>query len=85
MRQEGYLAKILDSPLPDESPQELQRLAEVDRRKAQEGLVELKSESGEMIYKHFDCLTPRDRGARVRAEGERVAWIIERQRLRPRS
>ena len=85
MRQEGHLAKVLDGPLPDESPQELERLAEEDRLRAQEGLVELKSVNGEIFYKHFDCLTPQDRGARIRAEGERVAWIIERQRKRRRS
>ena len=85
MRQEGHLAKVLDGPLPDESPQELERLAEEDRLRAQEGLVELKSVSGEIIYKPLGCLTPQDRGARIKAEGERIAWIIERQRKRSRS
>jgi hypothetical protein len=84
MRQEGHLAKILDGPLPDESPEELERLAVEDRRKAQEGLVELKCENGEITYKPFDDLTPQDRSARIRAEGERVAWIVKRQRKRPR-
>jgi hypothetical protein len=84
LRQEGHLAKILDGPLPDEAPEELTRLAEVDRRKALEGLVELMSENGEIIYKPFDHLTPQDRSARIRAEGERVAWIVERQKKRPR-
>jgi hypothetical protein len=83
LRQEGHLAKILDGPLPDESPEELARLAEEDRRKAQEGLVELMSENGEIIYKPFDDLTPQDRSARIRAEGERVAWIVERRKKRP--
>jgi hypothetical protein len=31
LRQKGHLAKILDGPLPDESPQELERLAQEDR------------------------------------------------------
>jgi hypothetical protein len=84
LRQEGHLAKILDGPLPDESPEELERLAEEDRRNAQEGLVELKRENGEIIYKPFDDLTPQDRSARIRAEGERVAWIVKRQEKRPR-
>ena len=56
MRQEGHLAKILDGPLPDESPEELERLADEDRRHAQEGLVELKCENGEITYKLFDDL-----------------------------
>jgi hypothetical protein len=84
LRQKGHLARILDGPLPDESPEELARLAEEDRRKAQEGLVELKSENGEIIYKPFDDLTPQNRTARIRAEGERVAWILKRQKKRPR-
>jgi len=84
LRQKGHLAKILDGPLPDESPQELERLAQEDRLKAQEGLVELKSQNGEIIYKPFDDLTPQDRSARIRAEGEQVAWIVERQKKRPR-
>ena len=84
LRQEGHLAKILDGPLPDESPEELERLAEEDRRRAQEGLVELKGENGESIYKPIDDLTPQDRSARIRAEGERVVWIVERQKKRPR-
>jgi hypothetical protein len=84
LRQEGHLGKILDGPLPDESPQELARLAEEDRRKAQEGLVDLMGENGEIIYKPLDDLTPQDRSARIRAEGERVAWIVKRQEKRPR-
>ena len=52
LRQEGHLAKILDGPLPDESPEELERLAEEDRRRAQEGLVELKGENGEHLQAH---------------------------------
>jgi hypothetical protein len=83
LRQKGHLAKILDGPLPDESPEELERLAEEDRRKAQEGLVELMSENGEIIQKPLDDLTPQDRSARIRAEGERIAWIVERQKKRP--
>jgi hypothetical protein len=84
LRQKGHLSRILDGPLPDESPEELERLAEEDRRRAQEGLVELKSENGEIIYKPFDDLTPQDRSARIRAEGERVAWILKRRKKRPR-
>jgi hypothetical protein len=84
LRQEGHLAKILDGPLPDESSEELEPLAVEDQRKAQEGLVELKSKNGEITYKPFADLTPQDRSARIRAEGERVAWIIKRQKKRPR-
>jgi hypothetical protein len=83
MRKEGHLAKILGCALPDESPEELARLAEEDRLMAQEGLVELKSESGEIMYKPLENLTPQDRRRRIRCEGERVDWIVDRGKQRP--
>ena len=78
MRKEGHLAKLLGSPLPDESAEELKRLAEDDRLKALEGLVALKTESGEIVYRPLEDLTTQDRRRRVRAEGERVDWIVGR-------
>ena len=78
MRKEGHLAKLLGSPLPEESPEELKRLAEDDRLKALEGLVALKTESGEIVYRPLEDLTTQDRRRRIRAEGERVDWIVER-------
>jgi hypothetical protein len=83
MRREGHLAKMLGAPLPDESPEELERLAAADVRRASEGLVELVDEGGETTYKHIDDLTPRDRTARIRAEGKRIDWITQRQARRP--
>ena len=82
MRKEGHLARILGGPLPGESQQELVRLADTDQMRAWEGLVELMDESGEIIYKHIDELTPEDRTARVRAEGARIEWITQRQARR---
>jgi hypothetical protein len=79
MRREGHLAKILGPALPDESPEELKRLAEEDRLRAEEGLVELMDESGQITYKHIDELAPEDQQARTRAEGKRIEWITERQ------
>ena len=52
MRKGGHLAKMLGRALPDESPEELKRLTEEDRLRAQEGLVELMDERGEITYKH---------------------------------
>jgi hypothetical protein len=78
MRKEGQLAKLLGSPLPDESPEELKRLAEDDRLRALKGLVALKTESGEIVYRPLEDLTTQDRRSRVRAEGERVDWIVGR-------
>jgi hypothetical protein len=78
MRKEGHLAKLLGGPLPDESPEELKRLAEDDRLKALKGLVVLKTESGEIVYRPLEDLTTQDRRGGIRAEGERVDWIVER-------
>jgi hypothetical protein len=83
MRTEGHLAKLLGRALPGETPEELERIAEEDRLRAEEGLVELMDESREITYKHIDDLAPRDRRARVRAEGARIEWIAERQSRRP--
>lgn len=83
MRREGHLAKLLGPALPDESSEELKRLAEEDRLRAEEGLVELMDESGQITYKHIDEFTPEDRQARTRAEGARIEWIAERQSRRP--
>ena len=87
MRREGHLAKILGPPLPEESPEELEGLADEDRMRAEEGLVDLMDESGKITHKPIDELAPEDWRARTRAEGARVEWITERQakrRLRPR-
>ena len=74
MRKEGHLAKLLGDPLPEE----LKRLAEDDRLKALEGLVALKTESGEIVYQPLEDLRRQERRMRIRAEGERVDWIVER-------
>lgn len=84
-RREGQLAKLLGRPLPDE----LERMAEEDVLRAEEGLVELMDERGQIIYKHIDDLAPEDRLARIRVEGARIKWIAGRRirsllRSRPR-
>ena len=82
MRREGHLARILGRTLPDESPEELERLAEEDRLRAEEGLVELMDESRQITYKHIDELAPQDRTARIRAEGARIEWLAQRRARR---
>jgi hypothetical protein len=44
--------------------------------------VALRSEQGEVSYKHIDDLTPEDRMNRIRAEVRRVEWLLERQARR---
>jgi hypothetical protein len=78
----GHLARLPGGPLPGESAEELQLLAAEDQRRADEGLVELRSPRGEVSYKHIDELTPEDRQARAEAERVLMSWIIERQRGR---
>jgi hypothetical protein len=78
-RRSGQLGRAL----PGESQAELERIAEEDRRKAEEGLVELRS-GDEVWYKHIDELTRDYRSARIESENARAAWIQERLRRQPR-
>ena len=81
-RRTGHLARLLDGPLPEESSEELERMAREDQHRAEEGLVELMSPSGELSYKHIDEVTPEDREARAEAERALMNRIIERQQSR---
>jgi len=78
-RQSGQLGRAL----PDESQEELDRIAEEDQGRALEGLVELRSRDG-VWYKHIDELTREDRPARIESENARAAWIRERLSRQPR-
>jgi hypothetical protein len=81
-RRSGQLGRALGLALPGESQEELQRIAEEDQRKAERGLVELRS-GDEVWYKHIDKLTRDDRPARIESENARAAWIQERLRRQP--
>ncbi len=81
-RRSGRMAKILARALPTESREELDRTALEDRRAAERGLVELRTENGELLHKHINDLLPEDRRARVRAELARIEWLLERQHRR---
>jgi hypothetical protein len=82
-RRSGQLGRALGRALPGESQEELERIAEEDRLKAEEGLVELRS-GDDVWYKHIDELTRDDRPARIESENARAAWIQERLRRQPR-
>ena len=83
-RRDGQLGRALGPAFPDESQEELNRIAEEDRRKAEEGLVELRS-GDEIWYKPIDELTREDRPARIESENARAVWVRERlERRRPR-
>lgn len=78
LRKEGQLARLLGSPRPGEPAEALRRLADEDRRQAQEGLVALMS-GGELRYKPLDELSPEDMPARLAAERLRTTWLKKRQ------
>jgi hypothetical protein len=78
-RKNGQIAKALAWRLPGEPQEELDQIASEDRRRAEEGLVELRSEEGELSYKHIAELSPEDRVDRIRAELARIEWLLERQ------
>jgi hypothetical protein len=81
-RRNGQLAKALRLRLPLEAQEELEHMTSEDRKRAEEGLVALRSEQGELSYKHIDDLTPEDRMNRIRAEVRRMEWLLERQARR---
>jgi hypothetical protein len=76
-RRTGQLGRALGRALPGESQEELDKMAEEDQRKAEEGLVELRS-GDDVWYKHIDEITREDRQARIDSENARAAWIRER-------
>ena len=81
-RRAGHLGRLLDGPLPGESAEELRLLAWEDMRRAQASLVELRSPSGEVSYKHIGDLTLEDRQGRAEAERVLMNRIMERQKRR---
>ena len=59
-RRNGQLGRAFGRAHPGESHEELERIAEENRRKAEEGQVELRS-GDQVWYKHIDALTREDR------------------------
>ena len=77
MRKCGQLGRLLGEPLPGELPAALERLAEQDRRQAEDGLVALMT-VGKVYYKHLDELCPEDMPSRTAAIRLRTTWLKER-------
>ena len=77
-RKSGQLAELLGEALPGEPSVALERLADEDRRQAEEGLVALMS-GGKVDYKHLDELSPKDMPARAAANRLRTTWLKERR------
>ncbi len=81
-RRGGQMARALACRLPGESQEELDRMTSEDRGRAEKGLVALRSEEGELSYKHIEELSRGDRMDRIRAELARIEWLLERQERR---
>ena len=81
-RRHGKLRRALGVPLPGASPgasvEELDRLGEEDRRRAEAGLVAVMGKSGEIYYKHVGDLSIYDMRARIAAERVQIAFLKER-------
>jgi hypothetical protein len=78
LRKGGQLARLLGEPLPGEPPAALERLALVDQRQAEEGLVALIGK-GKVSYKHINELCPEDMPARIAANSTRTTWLKDRR------
>ena len=57
-RREGKLRRALRFPLSGETKAQLERIAEQDRRRAEQGLSPSGGEGGRISYKHIEDLIP---------------------------
>lgn len=71
----GKTAGALGRPAPGETQEEIDRVAQDDRRKARRGLVRLVRGDGSEYFLHVDGLTRGNRPDRTRAEKAQVAWL----------
>ena len=72
------LGAALGRPLPGETVEQLERIGELDRRRAEQGLVAIVDWGGRISYKHVDDLGRLDMNARTAAERLTVDWLKER-------
>ena len=77
-RREGKLRRALGGPLPGESVEQLDRIGERDRRRAEQGLVAVVDGGGTFSHKHIDDLGRLDMVSRTAAERVEVDWLQER-------
>jgi len=77
-RASGKMARALGRPVPGETQEEIDRIAEDDRLKAQQGLVRPMREDGKEYFLRVEGLTSENRPDRIRAERTTVAWLKER-------
>jgi hypothetical protein len=77
-RRQGKLRRALGLPLPGESVEQLDRLGDQDRLRAEQGLVAVVGEGRRISYKHIDDLSSLDVRLRTAAERVQVGWLKER-------
>ena len=79
-RADGKVARMIGHALAGESKAELDRMAHEDQRRAQAGLVELRS--GDRVWwKHIDELSIYDVRFRLESERALIAWLKARRRV----
>jgi hypothetical protein len=77
-RCEGHLRRALGFPLAGETAEQLDRIGERDRARAERGLVAIVDEDGAITHKHIEDLSRLDMGSRTAAERVTVKWLKER-------
>ena len=77
-RREGKLRRAFGIPLARETAEQLDRMGERDRARAEQGLVPVMDEGGTITHKHLDELTSLDMELRTIAEWKTVEWFRER-------
>jgi hypothetical protein len=77
-RREGKLRRALGVPLAGETAEQLDRIGERDRRRAEQGLVAVVGRGGAIYHEHIDDLGTLDMSLRTVAERVVVGWLKER-------
>ena len=83
-RREGKHRRALGRPLPGESVEQLERIGEQDRRRAERWLVPVMDRGGKISYKRMDDLGRLDKNARTAAERVTVDCLKESVERRKR-
>jgi hypothetical protein len=77
-RRAGKLRRALGIPLPGETGEQLDRIGDQDRQRAEQGMVAVMGAGSEISYERLDELGRLDMNARTAAERVQVDWLKER-------
>jgi hypothetical protein len=81
-RRQGKLRESLGEPLPGETVELLERIAEEDRLRACQGLVAVVGADGGSSYRHIDALGGDDMEDRLAAQWLEEGWLRQRAERR---